>query len=268
MTPPKHTVCRLSRHAAFTLIEIMVAMAVLVVLLLMVVGLVNSTASLTAHANKRISAEQEARQVLDRISKDLERIVLRSDLGQRIEKLANADDTLSFYAQVKGYEGDRGLTRISYKLSDGRLVREASGTFWNSADGQQAPFHTTNLPATVASESEVIGPHVFRYEVAFLMGDGRIQASVPAFTSTNASNQVRAIIVGVAVLEEKSRKIMTGDISDLGREFGDATNNQDIQSLWGSVISDSAFYPNPPDPEFPNTVRAAVRVYQRYYFLN
>lgn len=252
----------LGKIEAFSLIEILVASAVLAILLLVVAGLMNNTVDLTKISNRRSYADGEARQALDRFSTDLHTAILRSDLPQRIIK-EQGNDSLTFYAQRDGYEGDRGVSRISYGVLTNMLVRGSDGTSWES---NAVAFGGTNLSAVSDMESEMMASGIFRLEIAFLMRDGKIKESVTNLVSSIPSQDVKAIVVGVIALDPEVRKKMTGSMDDLGAHFrdavdGDPANNIDIANRWNEDLATV-------DPaQYPAAVRGAIRIYQRYCFL-
>src|SRR5437762_1988983 len=108
--------------AGFTLIEIMVAVAVLVILILFVVQLTNSATAITRIGTKHMDADTQARTVLDRLGFDISRMIRRNDLdyyikgaaaytghgnghgwGQRLQGGQQGSDQIAFFGQVPGY---------------------------------------------------------------------------------------------------------------------------------------------------------------------
>src|SRR6266478_1087172 len=92
--------------AGFTLAELLVSIGVLVALVLLFTQLINSAATVTILGNKRMDADSEARQVLDRMSVDFAQMVKLSDVDYYV-KLANQqqqhNDQIAFYSAVPGY---------------------------------------------------------------------------------------------------------------------------------------------------------------------
>ena len=74
-----------ARLAGFTLIEIMVAVAVLVILILFVAQLTNSVTAITRVGTKHMDADTQARTVLDRLGFDIGRMIRRNDLDYYIK---------------------------------------------------------------------------------------------------------------------------------------------------------------------------------------
>lgn len=249
---------------AFSLIEILVAAAVLAILLLIVAGLVNNTAILTTVSNRRLSADSEGRQLLDRISSDLHRAILRDDLPQRIVK-SSGNDGITFYAQSDGYSGDRGISRLSYGIVNDRILRGAEGTYWSGSPEQNVAFQSPDLPSVADMESENMAQGVFRLELAFLMRDGTIKASVPSLTGKTPATQVAAVIVSIAVLDPAVRTKTDVSLSALAAAFPDAQDGRNPAELWTEAMNGPSFGPDA--PVCPPPVREALRIYQRHCFL-
>ena len=74
--------------AGFTLAELLVSIGVLVLLVFLATQLINSATTVAILGNKRMDADSEARQVLDRMAIDFAQMVKRTDVDYYV-KLAN-----------------------------------------------------------------------------------------------------------------------------------------------------------------------------------
>jgi len=275
---PTHTE---NSSGGFTLIELMVAMAVFAMMAVLLVVMVDGTSRVTGQSHRRISGDAGARQTLDRISADVARAIMRDDLPFRVDKTVG-NDGISFLANVDGYTEGRGMSVISYNGSNGTLQRGVDATSWT--DGSEAMDFTsvTNAAANAGylerpgMDYEIIAQDVFRLEIAFLMGDGTIKANIGSPTNatpgvaslasssgTPASNTIKAIIIGIASIDERSREALgTAGVTALQGAFPDAGVNQDLIATWEGYSSNSSYATNTP------AVRQSVRVYQRYIPIN
>ena len=275
---PTHTE---NSSGGFTLIELMVAMAVFAMMAVLLVVMVDGTTRVTGQSHRRISGDAGARQTLDRISADVARAIMRDDLPFRVDKTVG-NDGISFLANVDGYTEGRGMSVISYNGSNGTLQRGVDATSWT--DGSEAMDFTsvTNAAANAGylerpgMDYEIIAQDVFRLEIAFLMGDGTIKANIGSPTNatpgvaslasssgTPASNTIKAIIIGIASIDERSREALgTAGVTALQGAFPDAGVNQDLIATWEGYSSNSSYATNTP------AVRQSVRVYQRYIPIN
>ncbi|HZS18343.1 MAG TPA: prepilin-type N-terminal cleavage/methylation domain-containing protein, partial [Candidatus Udaeobacter sp.] len=80
----------LPKVRGFTLVELLIAVSVLVLLVLLATQLLNSAATITTLAHKRMDADSQARQVLDRMALDLVQMVKRSDVDYCVKSSATA----------------------------------------------------------------------------------------------------------------------------------------------------------------------------------
>src|SRR5438874_3619986 len=102
-------------RAAFTLVELSVTMGVLVLLVLLFTQLFNSAATVTILGYKKMDADSEARQVLDRMTFDFAQMVKRSDVDYFLKASGTAsdcgacgpqtggNDQAAFFSTVPGY---------------------------------------------------------------------------------------------------------------------------------------------------------------------
>jgi hypothetical protein len=256
---------RTSADGAFTILEVLVAMAVFLMMALMVVSLVDGTMRVTSQSQRRINADDGTRQALDRMTADFSHAIVRADLPVRIEKNAS-NDSITFFAKAEGYSPGRGISMIGYRVSTKGLERGAEATGWtNSALG------FTTVSAAIANPTylqiadtnyETVAPEIFRLEFAFLMGDGAISnsavgssvVSIASSPRTSTTNTIRGVIVGVATLDTRVRKMFPNPLV-----FPDAANNVDILSGWNANISNASL---------PLPVRESLRIYKRTLLIN
>src|SRR5438045_4566625 len=102
--------------AAFTLVEIMVAVAVLTILIVLATQLLNSASAITRVGVKHIDTDTQARAVLDRIGIDIARMIKRTDLDYYIK-------------QPAGYNGHSQGHGWGKKLKPGQLGSDSFAVF-------------------------------------------------------------------------------------------------------------------------------------------
>jgi len=265
---------RPQKSKGFSLLEVLVATAVLALVAVAVAAIASGTAQITSLSQKRMAADATARQALDRIGTDFSSAILRGDLKREInDSLGN--DEIAFYARTDGYVGNRGISEVHYRINDeDQLERGVQGFAWNEEG--QVPSLRFNAPAvgeasTISDEDfEIISSDVFRFEVAFLMGDGSIWTNVPGLSAgadSDPAHNVAAVIVAIAALNQNARDLLSGGITELQNEFPDAINSstpggEDILSLWVPVVENIRS-----NEDVPRPVREGLRIYQRYFYL-
>jgi len=96
----------LSPRASFTLVEMLVAMAVLSLLILVVVKIVDFSLQLADSTGRIADSGIESKQVLDRIGSDIAGMVIRPDVDQLYysgNSSAGENDKMFFYSQQTGF---------------------------------------------------------------------------------------------------------------------------------------------------------------------
>jgi type II secretory pathway component PulJ len=242
---------------AFTLAELLVSVAVLVLIVLLATQLLHSAATITILAHKQMDADSQARELLDRVALDFAQMVKRSDVDYYLKSSATAplrrvvqpgNDQIAFYGTVPGYHHTGASTTrnspvslVSYRVnSQNMLERMGKGLVWNAVSGTDNavlflpiplasplpsplpspmpnPFPTPAWPGAAIgvtdwTDSEVIGPQVFRFEYYYLLIGGILSDvpwSSPAHNAVNGMQDVAAIVVDIAVIDPKSKALVT-----------------------------------------------------------
>ncbi|MEZ0295266.1 MAG: hypothetical protein ACAI35_02295 [Candidatus Methylacidiphilales bacterium] len=196
------TAPRASGFAAFSLLELLVSMAVLALLMLLISRLLSSALTATGMGNKHMDADAQARAVLDRLGIDLGQMVRRPDVDYFLKDATHApqpgNDQLAFFSEVPGYSASGFRSTVSlvgYRVnSEGaspahnRLQRMGSGLAWNgaSASASEMPLVfsasptsfapnaiSTHWPAATtmaaADSYELAGPQIFRIEYFYVL---------------------------------------------------------------------------------------------------
>jgi type II secretion system protein J len=199
------------RTRGFTLVELLVATAVLTLLILLVAQLLSSATAVTTLGEKRMDADAQARAVLDRMAIDFSRMVKRPDVDYYLKTSANPqtgeaagrgqNDQIAFYSEVPGYYPSdtfqSTVSLVSYRIntSNARLERMGKGLLWNGASSGAVSM--VYLPLTIKEtwvaatdqssdvDYEVMGPQVFRFEYGYLLKGGTPAdgTPLPAVTS-------------------------------------------------------------------------------------
>jgi len=98
------------RHAGFTLVELLVTIAVLAIILVVAAKILSTTGTLTTVNNKHMDANDQARMVFDRMADDFASIVRRKDVDYLFWKNTPAatpttgvNDVMYFYTEGASY---------------------------------------------------------------------------------------------------------------------------------------------------------------------
>lgn len=270
----------------FTLVEVLVAMTVLALLLLVVGQLLVTTNSTISVNRSRSDALGQGRFVFDRMALDFADRLRRDDVDSTFES-RSGNDAFAFYSSSTGlYPGQtqkadtRQLSVVGYQVAlDAKdrpqLERGALGLTWEEmvfsplTNGVQTPRFTppNTLPAIDVGEEglsnfQVLSESVFRMELSYLLkadstsSSPRLVAELPTDI-----DEISAVVVTIAVLDERSRKVVT-DYSSLIQSLLDAENGKDPLSVWAEIVESPDFAQR---AGIPQTAAQSVRLYQRYF---
>jgi len=294
------------RFSAFTLAELVVSMGVLVLVVLLFTQLLNSAATTTTLGNKRMDADSQARQLLDRMAIDFDQMLRRRDVSYYL-KTGNTqagNDQIAFFSAVPGYYPSNGfespLSVVAYRANNNaslssynKLERLGKGLVWNGVSATDTPM--VFLPLTISTTwpyatnqnpdpaYEMMGRDVFRFEYYYLIkGLSTLQTAIFSdtpwdtrigHTDVSGMQDVAAIVVAIAVIEPKSKVLL---------------NDADLATLAGSLIDYGTPAAGCPVPDWqrpgklleqwqcvldntnslPRPAISGVRLYERYYYLN
>ena len=261
--------------SAFTIVELLIAVAVLALLVVMVAQMVGSIASGTAASSKRLGADDEARMVFDRMGGDFFGMIMRPDVNPLF--ITNSgNDEIYFYSRAPASftnstnSQNSQIALIGYRVTTNGLERLGQGLGWDDL------LFTNGSVATNASSTNfsAIAPSVFRMEYTLLMKQGGTNNAgavygTNAFLQSNNPGQsmkdVSGIVVALGILDQASRKItpagtVTGWSNDI-TDFPDATTNSGIpisgSSGWVTKARSIT--------GVPQSARSQIRIYQRYF---
>ncbi len=149
MRPPTPTSIPtgLANRKGFTLVELLVALAVVAILMVTMIGVLSSTTLLTTQSRKQIDADSEARMIFDRMRADFAGMVKRPDVDYIFAR-AIGNDALFFYSEApaladasSAYPNTCAL--IGYRINSvNQLERLGKGLTWGSPPPDGPSFLT------------------------------------------------------------------------------------------------------------------------------
>jgi hypothetical protein len=266
--------------AAFTLAELLVSVGVLVLLVLLATQLLNSAATITTLGHKQMDADSQARQVLDRMAIDFAQLVKRSDLDflakgtvapNSVGGAMAGNDQITFYSTVPGYYPSSGyqspVSLVGYRINfQNRMERMGKGLVWNGVSSTDTPvvFMPLTISATwpsvntPASDYEVIGPQIFRFEYCYLGTDGTLSITPPSISS------MAAIIADIAVIDPKSKVLLANtQITSLAGQlvdYGPGMTPAQLRTQWQNTLNTN--------PTLPRPAVSGIRLYERFFYLS
>ena len=162
MAPRFLSIHRPGKRGAFTLVEVLVAMTVLLVLVGLIARLVGGAVALTDQSQGHMDTDGQARALLDRMAVHFGMMVKRPDVdyylkGRPVGNQQTGNDQIAFYSEVAGYfpstvggSVQSPASLVAYRVNSTtlHLERLSKGLAWNGASAGNAVFF---LPVPLAS---------------------------------------------------------------------------------------------------------------------
>ncbi len=279
----------------FTLIEILVASAVLIILVAMVASIVQSGNTVISSSRKHLSADSEAREVFGQFGMDLARMPRRVDLDVLT---SSANSAIFFYSEAPGFQSGTDqhlynkLSLVGYRVNNkAQLERLGKGLTWDNP-----PFLTfASPPLTTNSKPEdetrianawnstvgagpaytngvdddyhLVAKGVFRIYYCFQTTNGDIKAAPTVNALNGPLGDASSLILTLAILDEDSRKLAT-NTSQLASALPEPTLTGKVlpAEQWQSAVNNVFKFAQ--DAGIPTAAASRVRIYQRSFPLN
>jgi prepilin-type N-terminal cleavage/methylation domain-containing protein len=259
-----------SGSRAFTLIEILLSIAVLGLIVVLLSRSVNSVNLIATTATKRIETDAQVRPVFDRMAVDYAQMVKRADVdfygkGTVSGGTMTGNDRIAFFSMVPGDNPSTGsaspFSLITYKINSSvavanaavytRLQRMARGLLMNgdtNANNGASPsltdgpiiFAPISIPtiwtttvtsnATTDSKHELIGPNIIRFEYYYLLTNGTF--SIVPWDPTISGHSAPAGLRDVAAI------VVT--VAAIDPKTRVLFNNSTVATIAGSLVDYSA----------------------------
>jgi prepilin-type N-terminal cleavage/methylation domain-containing protein len=287
----------------FTMVEILVACAVLATLVVFVAQMVGNASSVTGSSRKRMDADEEARAAFDMLAGDIASMVKRADINP-LFIATPGNDRIFFYSMAPAYstnppDFNSQVALVGYVATNATngpsvtgtngLLRDAVLMTWDQVGFTplSAMSGTTNATPEIQlglTNFHSIAPSVCRFEYSLLMRPGSVNADGSTngegvYSQTNTPGlslkDVSAIVVAIAVLDPTSRKIAPADVDTrLAAVMQDALISSSAGSGAGSSSNASGI---PVEswqsnvltaPGLPKAVTSQVRIYRRFFPIN
>ena len=271
---------------AFTLVEMLLSIAVLTLIVLSVSHLFNQAATLTTSGNKRMEADGQARSLLDRLAIDFAQMLRRSDVDYYLKTPANlqpGNDQMAFYSEVPGYYPSTGaqspISLVSYRIgAQNQTERLGKGLLWNGVSTSNTPL--AFLPLTIAarwpaatnetadSDYEIAAANVFRFEYFYWLTNGDFSETPwntnAGHTAIEGMQDVASICVAIAAIAPKSRVLLsdTEIVTVIARmdDFAPSMGPGALRAQWQRALDATH--------DMPRSAINGIRIYQRSFQLS
>lgn len=265
-----HFASSLSRKG-FTLLELLVAMAVLIMISVALLSITSSASSTISASDSQRETAAQARQALSRIGADITAQLRRNDIYYGYPPaVTNTSSELAFYTEAASYNGNRKVSLVRYRVNPGThgLERGVLGLSWADPSqfflpaGQSGTI-SNQIPSVPDADFQILSPQIFRFEVCYLSVDESTGNSLLATTPPAKIQDLRALVVGIAALDERSFKIITpAQVEGIAAKLPHPAANQDPVTCWEGQLGSPNFAAG---AGIPQSVAGKIRFYQRYF---
>lgn len=268
MTTQRHHLTR----PAFTLIELIVVIAVLSVVLVLTAMLSSQAIELRSATKARIVSSRIAAAFMRQFEADLTQRITRREARIHFDKQPGNDE-ITLLTQRPGISlrttsANRRAALVSYRVHRQALERAASGYGFGAADARPDEQAGTLSLVQVPAEGppppderayQIIAPGLLRLELAFLVHDADtlvIQADPP-----RDQDLIEGVLATVATLDpDRSRMLDESEFRLLTAEFPDATDGESPLEKWTKAAANLAHKL----PKLPRSATQQVRVQQGF----
>lgn len=254
----KHRIACHRRTAAFTLVELLVAMTVLALIMVLFLQILGAVSDMWVNGQRRVENFTKARAMLDLFARDVQGGVFRSDLA------AFPDSSIAFYTKRPGVPAGAGKLRevslVQYSLSTNNILQRGDYAIRWSDPASSIPFgNTTNFSGNLPTPRDT-APGVMGFSVMFLYADGTRSTNYTA----SASNPLRALGFALAVVDNQTLRKMSADkIQTLRAGFVGATSSGgSAKAAWEEYLKSSLDW-----SDYPKSLGQGLKIFERYVIL-
>jgi prepilin-type N-terminal cleavage/methylation domain-containing protein len=272
-----------SSQRCFTLIEMLVAVSVMSLMLFMMAVITGTVEQAWRMEQNRIDNFSKARSMVDMVTDDLQRAVIRGDLpvfgagaptnsptatSSGLYYFTGTTFTNAFYTRMPGIPSVatsqvRDLSLVSYALnttnSSDKIVLQRSDLAvpWTSA--QNVAFQGDMSTLLANATPREVAPGVVGFRLAFRRADGTM-IDESQYTGFNSTNPVVAVDVGLAVIGSRSlAQLNATQIQTIKTAFANATISNGVKASWDQNVLTPSFY-----TAYPKDFGTGIKTFERW----
>jgi prepilin-type N-terminal cleavage/methylation domain-containing protein len=296
------------RASGFTLVEILVSIAVLALLIALIGQLFNNASSASSISTTHLEADARVRLLFARMATDFSHIVKRPDVDYYFKSSANTqtgNDQMALFSEVSGYsstsDAQNAVSLVSYRVNTtgtapciermGKALSWGGGATVISTPGATPILPLPFLPVTIAGnwpaaetvptststsdpgydlDYETIVPNAFRFEYYYLLTSGALSATPwDTVAGHTAINGLQDVAGIGVVIAVTDRKASAIATSSSLTSF--ASNLSDWPPSSGSAfgsLQTSWQTAASSSTTLPVAVRNGIRVYEQLFPIN
>jgi len=239
------------RAGGFTLLEFLIATALLALLLVAVLQVTQLSLGSWSGADSRFKSFVLGRSVLESFSGEIENMVW----GENIPHIGKAStpDSLQFFTRREGFGGGdlRPLTFVRYTSENGSLRRAEKACDWDD----RGDFTTASLPAASAPADLCDGVLSFRF--GFAGSDGTFVRNLP----NPGDSPPRSVVLSFAVVDPRTYEWIEqqGLLASLQGQMDSLVVADEAKAVeaWVLWVENT--------PSLPPRLRANIQFFRRHY---
>ncbi len=283
-----------STRRGFTLIEMLVSISVLSFMLLMMAQMTGLAEQAWRVEQNRIDNFSKARSMVDMVTDDLQRAVVRGDLPIFNTSSPNATPTVTanglyyfptstmtpstssftnaFYTRLPGVPASastqvRDISLVSYTIvattTPDRIVLQRSDLAvpWTSSQNVAFQGNMATLLSSPNSTPREVAPGVVGFRLAFRRADGTMIDS-SQYSGYDPTRPVVAVDVGVAVIGKESLSptlLTAAQIQNIQTALAGATITNGVKASWDQTVLTPSFYAS-----YPKTLGGGLKTFERW----
>lgn len=268
-----HSSSNPSGRGGFTLIELVVTMAVLSIILMMALQVTESARMATRLAESKSSNDAIARRTFERINRDLAQMVVREDARVEFKSKAGNDE-FAFLTRAKGFTagggvGERSVSLVSYSMvydptAGEKLLRGSCGHLFSEVASDALKLDASlPFPAISPDNFQTLSNNVIRLEIEYLIqGSTGVTLEITAPATTD---NLRGLVITLVTLDDWGRRaIKPNRMEDLAAGFPDAARGENTLKVWSLKRDDMA---KSGIPGLPKEALQSIRCYQRTFLM-
>lgn len=262
-----------TRSGGFTLLELMVTMAVLSVILVMCLQVTQSSRNAIRVSEARSEHDAIARKAFAPLTEDLAGMVTRADARIEFDNRPG-DDKISFLTTRSGITADnavgkRAVSLVRYAMVADptfgtRLVRGSLGHDYEDSASSALDLNPDKaFPQIPTANEQAVSKNLLRFEVEYLVAEtAGVKRQITA--PTTLAN-LRGIVITLATIDDRSLQAVKPSVfTSLAARFPDASLSADTLAEWSRIRDGLA---RSGTAGVPRDVLAALRCYQRTFLI-
>jgi len=177
------SVSPLPAKRAFSLVEILVAMAILMLMLVLVAQIAQMTLQTSQATVARMEGTEASRKLMDSLDRDLDlaapgprHALVNGQISVLARVSSNGSPELAFLTTGRGPSGTTPprFLAVAYSMTNDVVARTYAPVGWNTTNLMQAAGNAAGSPPSAGSERSDLTGGVLQFAVTLLLEDGSI----------------------------------------------------------------------------------------------